>query len=859
MQGAKGPQNAANSSASGGKKPKPKKRRRSIPGMILSFIGCLLCVCVMVGCVGAVALSMYVVQVTASDDLDLDNLEFKQTTIVYDQQGNEVTTFSSGDSNRIWRNLSDMPENLQHAFIAVEDKNFYQESLGINVKRTIGAVLNEVAGGRIYGGTQGASTFEQQLVKNLTGDNAQDYMRKVREIFRAIGLANRYSKETVLEAYLNTVPLTGIIQGVEAGANEYFGKSVEELTLAECATLASISKNPTNYNPFTNPEMLMARRNHVLALMAQQGYITEEECAAAQNETVVLAESKSATENSTRTSNNSYFDDALFEALTEDIMETRNLTRAEAQEEIFTGGLKVYATVDTEIQEKLEQLMLNEPDEDGNELFPALWHEEEVTTSIPVGAQITYDENTGLPLTPDGSAIFGTDDLPVYEDEAAGTLKTGTSEDGQYVVFYENVRTQAAMVVMDYEGNILAVGGGIGEKKVDRGTNRATIPHQTGSTMKPIAAYSLALDRRLITYSTPLSDTPYYDAASKQVLKSEYSYLNPYDPATLARSDVWRSWPENYNGMGGNGEVMLVYDALRQSFNTIAVWVGSMVGADNMFDFAHDTLNCTHLDPETDVDLGPMVLGSQSYGLTTVELAGAYTMFWDGTFTTPHYYTRVEDSDGNTYLDNSTRITTTEAIKPTTATIMVRLLQNVLYTSKGTAYGMAPEMDNGMMAAAKTGTTSDFRDYTFVGLTPYYVTAVWWGFDTPASMYDYPQGKNGKPTQYAWKYLMEDVQADLPLKEFPVAEGVVEKQFDPNTGAIVSSGGMTGYYTEDNLPSDDYATTESDEFTQQAQAAAEAAQSEAGTSTATAPATDSTTTTAPSTTTSTDQGSIVVG
>ena len=145
-----------------------------------------------------------------------------------------------------------MPENLQNAVIAIEDKNFRTEP-GINLKGTIGAALNAFTGNRIWGTNRGASTLEQQLIKEPDRRYEQDNMRKVREIFRALGLDNKYSKETILEAYLNTIPLTGIIHGMEAGSIEYFGKHVEDLTLAECATLASITKNPTKYNPRHEP------------------------------------------------------------------------------------------------------------------------------------------------------------------------------------------------------------------------------------------------------------------------------------------------------------------------------------------------------------------------------------------------------------------------------------------------------------------------------------------------------------------------------------------------------------------------------------------------------------------------------
>lgn len=810
-------------------KKKKKKKRRSIPGMILRFIGCVFCVGIMLCSVGGVLLSMYIVQVTADDGevLDLDNQKNKQTTIIYDKNGNEYATLTQGE-NRIWRELSAMPENLQHAVIAIEDKDFYHEP-GINIKRTIGAALNEFTDHAIYGSQQGASTLEQQLVKNLTGDDEVDKMRKVREIFRALGLANRYSKETILEAYLNTIPLTGIVCGMEAGAQEYFGKHVEDLTLSECAVLASITKNPTAYNPFTNPENLITRRNHVLYEMYTQGYITEDEYNSACAETITLTETSSSTENATRSSQNSYFTDALYYELLNDLQEKLNMTADEAKSMIFNGGLRVYSTVDPEVQTAIENAMY---DAEGN--IPALWHEEAVCLrDYPADTsswdEVQFDENTGLPLTKDGLAVYGVDDIPVYTDDEHTTLKMGTStddnypnDDTEYLCVYETVRTQAAIATLDYDGNILGIGGGVGEKKYDLGTNRATIPHQTGSTMKPIGAYCLALDYKLINYSSQVLDAPFYAAEDKRVLKDQYSYMDPYSEAAQSRSDVWRAWPTNYGGAGGQGNPMLVYDALRQSYNTVAVWVGNMVGVDFLYNFVHDTLECTYIDAETDMDLGPLVLGSQSHGMTVVQLAGAYSIFYDGTFTTPHYYTEITDYQGNEVLDNTKYINTIQAIDPTTAYIMNRMMANVL-KSGGTASGMAPEGD--IEAVAKTGTTSDYKDYTFAGLTPYYVTTLWWGCDKPTSLYELGRaGRSGKPIQLVWKSLMETLQADKEAAEFPMPDGVVAKQFDTSTGAIVSGGGATGYYTEDNLPDDSYTTTEEDPYAALAQQAAEGAQ-----------------------------------
>ena len=810
-------------------KKKPKKRR-SIIGMIFSFIGCMLCLCIMAASVGGVLLSMYIVQVTADDaeTLDLDNQKNRQTSIVYDINGNEYASLSRNE-NRIWRELSAMPENLQNAVIAIEDKNFRTEP-GINLKGTIGAALNAFTGNRIWGTNRGASTLEQQLIKNLTGDNEQDNMRKVREIFRALGLDNKYSKETILEAYLNTIPLTGIIHGMEAGSIEYFGKHVEDLTLAECATLASITKNPTKYNPATNPEELIKRRNHVLYEMYTQGYITEAEFNAAKAETVTLTEKTSTTENATRSSSNSWFTDALYTQLLNQLQEDLNYTADEAKELIFSGGLRIYSTVDPKVQEGVEKTMYNEDD-----LIPALWHEEPVCLrDYPADSsswdEVQYDEATGLPITKDGYAVYGQEAIPVYADEEGTTLKMGTSTDPDYpndttvyLCVYEKVRTQAAMAIVDYSGNILGIGGGIGEKKYDLGFNRATSPHQTGSTMKPIGAYALALDYKLINYSSQILDSPYYSAEDKKVLKDQYiGVMSPFSEAAQSRSDVWRAWPTNYGGVGGQGNPMLVYDALQQSYNTVAVWVGDMVGVDYLYNFVHDTLECSYINAENDMDLGPLVLGSQSSGLTVVQLAGAYTMFNTGTFTTPHYYTEITDYQGNMILDNNKYINTTQAISADTAYIMNRMMWNVLHSRKGTAYGKAP--DGEMDSVAKTGTTSNYKDYTFAGLTPYYVTAIWWGCDRPTEMDTLGKaGKNASPIQYAWKALMEDLQADLPVKEFAKGENVVEKHFDTSTGAIISSGGSVGYYTEDNLPDNSYTVSEDDPYAALAQAAADAA------------------------------------
>ena len=773
----------------------------------------------MAGSLVAVGAVYYVVQATANDGdlLDLDNIELSQSSVVMATDPDtgaqvEYATLRSSNSHRVWADLEQIPTNLQYAFICTEDKDFYNEP-GVNFKRTIGAMVNEYLL-PIYSSKQGASTLEQQLIKNLTGDNEQDNMRKVREIFRALGLDNKYSKETILEAYLNTIPLTGIIHGMEAGSIEYFGKHVEDLPLAECATLASITKNPTKYNPATNPEELIKRRNHVLYEMYTQGYITEDEFNAAKAETVTLTEKTSTTENATRSSSNSWFTDALYTQLLSQLQEDLNYTADEAKELIFSGGLRIYSTVDPTVQAGIEKTMYNEDD-----LIPALWHEEPVCLrDYPADSsswdEVQYDEATGLPITKDGYAVYGQEAIPVYADDEGTTLKTGTSTDPDYpndttvyLCVYEKVRTQAAMATLDYDGNVLAIAGGLGEKTKSLSLNRAySVTRQTGSTIKPIGAYALGVEYGLVNWSTMLNNSPLYQKQDMVIRDEDYCRKNGLmglsDSQLKAYPNAWRSWPRNYGGNYGDGSDLPLWNGLARSLNTIAIRVGDLVGANNIFNFVYNTLQLSTLDPVNDVGLAQMVMGSQTHGVTPMALAAAFQIFYDGEYTTPHLYTRVLDRDGNIYMESND--TSYQALTPQTAYVMNRLLKNVLFSSVGTASGRYPN-SNGMEAFGKTGTASDEKDLWFVGGTPYYVTAVWWGYDAPYDMTK-TLGKQQAKTRTcvtAWKALMEQVQADLPYKAFPAADGVVERSYCTQSGLLASGScpsTAVGYYRADDLP-----------------------------------------------------------
>ena len=520
-----------------GREPKePKEPCEKGRHPILRFIGrtiaTLICLGIMAGSLVAVGAVYYVVQATANDGdlLDLDNIELSQSSVVMATDPDtgaqvEYATLRSSNSHRVWADLEQIPTNLQYAFICTEDKDFYNEP-GVNFKRTIGAMVNEYLL-PIYSSKQGASTLEQQLIKNLTDDKSasgiEGALRKLREIYRALCLSRSYSKETILEAYLNTISFTGTIQGVQTAANEYFNKDVSQLTLWECATIASITKNPTNYNPYTNPENLINRRNFLMYNMWQQGVISEEDYRNAAAQPLVLAEEEDTKKNSSVTS---YFTDALFTELVQDIMDKENISESEAQKLLYTGGFTVESTVNTKAQSAMENLMLNTDDA----YFPAGWHEEEVTS-------------------------ISDDDVQVMNED--GTPKTRTGDDGT-VYYYRNVRTQAAMVTLDYDGNVIAIVGGLGEKNKSLSLNRAySVNRQTGSTIKPIGAYALGVEYGLVNWSTMLNNSPLYQKQDMVIRDEDYCRKNGLmglsDSQLKAYPNAWRSWPRNYGGNYGDG------------------------------------------------------------------------------------------------------------------------------------------------------------------------------------------------------------------------------------------------------------------------------------------------------------------
>ncbi len=683
---------------------KKKGKQRILKVMLTLFLIGVITVSIVAGSFLFYAFTM--VDGTMEENLE-DSLNFTTTVYVDGGDGNyKEYRRLHGEFNRIWVDYSNpdnvklpddydgIPQILAKAFIAIEDKRFAEHE-GVDWKRTLGAFINEFV--PIYSSRQGGSTITQQLVKNLTDDRSQKASRKVREIMRARYLEGRYSKDTILECYLNTIPMGHGTYGVEVAANYYFGKSVKDLSIAECASLAAITKSPTYYAPDDNPEENKKRRETVLWEMLDQKYITKDEYDLAVKEEIkITADSRVLNQNNI----NSYFVDALISQVSNDLAEKYGYDPAHANKLFYNSGYKIYATVDLDMQSAAEEVFLDTK---------------------------TY-------------AIDGKN----------------------------NKKMTGGITVMDYEGNVKAIVGGIGEKTTNRGFNCATdAVRQPGSTMKPIAAYAPAIEQDIITYSSIVNDA-----------KTNYKGWTPVN------------WYKSYWGN------ITVQYALERSVNTIPVYLVNKMTPQSSFDFLTKKLGVTTLNEE-DVNLSPLGMGGTNGGLTTLESAAAFSVFGNGgLYYEPSFYTKVTNQKGEIILKRNTQ--PQMAISEDTATIMNKLLQTVVYGSNGTGTAAASYIPK-MKIYAKTGTSNDQNDLWFVGGTPYYIASCWCGFEVLEAI---PSKHSGIALKM-WGNVMSKIHSELKAKEFAVSDYAVDKYYCTSTGLLATSScpsKAVGWYKKNNLP-----------------------------------------------------------
>lgn len=775
-----------------GKKSTAKKRtalisRSSMMGKRarVSFIRVLfvslIALCIAVACLGVG--SFRGVIDNAPDVNDIDIMPLGYATFLYDDAGNQIRKLAAPNSNRLPVTLDQIPVDLQHAVVAIEDERFYEHN-GIDVKGILRAGMKAITTGDF---SEGASTITQQLLKNnvftnWTSESTQleRFTRKFQEQYLAVQVEKKTNKDTILENYLNTINLGAGSYGVQAAARQYFDKDVWDLNLSECATLAGITQNPTKFNPIINPESNQKRRKEVLQHMLDQNYITQDQYDEALADDVysriqAAQEKNSSTENTVYT----YFEDELTDQIINDLMNIKGYTKTQATNLLYSGGLKVYTTQDSTIQNILDEEYSdpsNYPDTVQYELDYAL------TVTDPDGNQVNYSKEM-LQLyfqneDPGFDLLF---DSPEEGQTYVDRYKESILADGSKVVA-ERVnfapQPQSSMSVIDqHTGYVKALIGGRGEKTASLTLNRATdTTRQPGSTFKIVSTYAPALNEKGMTLATTFEDEPY-----------EYPDGSPVNNAT-----------RSYNG------TTTIRTAIQNSINVVAVKcfeeVTPDLGLKYLDNFGFTTLaHGTEADTDangnvwSDANLAT-ALGGITNGVTNVELCASYAAIANGgNYIKPIYYTKILDHNGNVLIENTSA--GRSVIKESTAYLLTSAMEDVV--KKGT--GTACQLDN-MAVAGKTGTTEAYNDLWFVGYTPYYTCAVWSGYDNNEKLPDYARNFH----KNLWKKVMTRIHEGLPSKEFEKPASVEKLSVCEETGLLPRAGCpvITEYFDVGTMPTE---------------------------------------------------------
>ena len=642
------------------KKNKKKKRTFSV-GRFLRFIVLLLLFIILVS--GSVALGTAYSWIKAARPLNVDELfDLNQTTYIVDKNDKVIDTLHANE-NRTMVTIDQIPQNLRNAFIAIEDKRFMDHK-GIDIYRIFGALKADLQKMDL---SQGASTITQQLIKNVYLNPEKKWKRKVVEMYYALQLERRFTKDQILEAYLNTAPLGHNVSGVKAAALYYFGKEPDQLTLAECATIAGITQYPSLYSPYLNYEKSMGKKEIVLREMLAQGLISQEEYDEAMKQEIKLSKIQKEVETT-------YFADMIISDVTETLQKELGLSKEEAEIKLFNGGLRIIATIDTDIQGIVEETFKD------TKLFPE------------------------------------------SEEDANGILQP-----------------EAAVIVIENgTGEIKAVMGGRSEK-VRRGLNRATQSlRQPGSTIKPLAVYTPALDNGY-TAGTVIDDAPV-----------TFGNFKP------------RNYSNNFKGL------VTAREALQQSTNVVAVKILQDVGIQRSMEYLKKFGITTLVTREdngvtNDESLSPLALGGVTNGVKPIEMAAAFSVFPNkGIYIKPISFTKILGKDGKVIFENKPM--KEKVISEQVAYLMVDLMRGVVRGGTGGNAALSK-----MPVAGKTGTTTKNVDAWFTGYSPYYTASVWIGHDEPKPM----NFTGGSYPAKLWKAVMEEIHKNLEVKNFEQPGGFV--------------------------------------------------------------------------------------
>ncbi len=656
--------------------------------------------------IAGISLSIYIFTLASEPTgIDLKAKSLNQTSFIYikDDETGEFKEYQTlySTENRIWVDNQDIPQAMKDAVVAIEDKRFYEHN-GVDWARTLSAVVNLATGEDTYGG----STITQQLIKNITDDNEVSINRKLREICKALKLEDEYTKDQILEAYLNVVNFGNNCQGVESAAQLYFDKSIKDCSIAECAAIAGITQNPSLWNPLVYPDNNKQRREIVINEMYDQGKITKSEYDNAMKESanmtfVGFKNTKEDDDDNDYVQN--WYIDQVFYDLREDLALYYNISEEAASEKLYTEGLKIYCAMDEKMQS--------------------------------------------------------------YMEEAAQSIDKSYDYD-----------LQIGSVLMGFDGRVIATVGSSKKKTQLLEWDRATHSKlQPGSSIKPVIVYPYAIDNKLLYYSSVVKDEPV---------------------------DNWKdqngqlvSGPNNaYYGYKGN---MLLPDAIEWSSNATAVQTMNLIGGPSVaYEQAVTKMGFKSLSEQDTQNTGALSMGGMNGGVSVREMAAAYNYLGNGgLYYEPYTYYYVTDSEDNIIIDNREAVPK-QAYSAETASIMNRLLSYNVTNSAHTNAQYA--RISGWDIIGKTGTTDDDKDSWFCGLSPYATMATWCGFDHPASI------SNTSTSARFFSNVMAKYLEGKEQKEYNLSPNLVEAQYNPYNGLIVTTdspmGKYIGYYTEDNMP-----------------------------------------------------------
>ncbi len=688
---------------------------------------------------------------------DIEDVDVSPTgymSKVYDKDGNEIETLAASGANREHASLDKIPEDLQHAFVAIEDERFYKHN-GVDIKGVIRAAFTSfISFGKE---SQGASTITQQLLKNnyftqwMSENNfIERFNRKIQEQYLAVKLEDYMEKDEILENYLNTINLGSNTLGVQAASNKYFNKSVSDLNLAESAVIAAITQNPSKYNPINNPDSNKARQQEVLKRMLSQGYITEDEYEKALSDNVYDRIS-TINNSSSGSSATSYFVDALTDQLADDLMEEKGYSESEAYQKIYSGGLKIYSTQDSHIQKICDEEANNQ---DNYPTKPKVSFSYRLTVNKKDGSTKNYSDQTMLSYYQNANPNYTIDfDTEVQAAAAIEKYKSEIMEPGDSIpeggetVSY-TLQPQVAFTVMDHnDGTVVALVGGRGPKDGSKTLNRATdITRQPGSTFKIVTTYAPALDAANLTLATVQDDAPMSYANGQSINNYDFSFRG----FTTLR------------------------EGIINSINIVTVKTLTQIGTGLGMEYAKNLGITTLVSGDNNQALA---LGGITNGVTNLELTGAYaTIANEGKYYKPTFYTKVEDNSGKVIIDNSKR-KPKDVLKETSAWLLTSAMKDVMTQGTGT-----PANFDGMAVAGKSGTTTKNRDTLFAGYTPYYTCVIWGGNDDNAV-----QGSTSY-SKAIWRAAMKRIHEGLAYKDFNMPSGITQVSVCKKSGKLPLEG-----------------------------------------------------------------------